>query len=95
MAEKVEAATATAVPTIVPSPNERDASPVRAASPVRQESNIFLNVHGTLLTLDNGRAFPRNSVMRLTPAEVARFKKVEATTKQRFIVAHPGPAHND
>jgi len=57
-------------------------------------ADVFLNVHGTLLTLDNGRGFPRGGVMRLTPAEVARFKRAEAATKQRLIVPHPGPPHN-
>jgi hypothetical protein len=57
-------------------------------------TDVFQNVHGTLLTLDNGRAFSRGSVMRLTPTEVERFRRIEAITKQRFIIPHPGPAHN-
>ena len=70
-------------------------APANVAQVARPKpTDVFQNVHGTLLTLDNGRAFSRGSVMRLTPAEVERFRRIEAITKQRFIIPHPGPAHN-
>ena len=76
------------------SSSAQNATPNPKAAASTPAADVFLNVHGTLLTLDNGRGFPRGGVMRLTPAEVARFKRAEAATKQRFIVPHPGPPHN-
>ncbi|HEY6329255.1 MAG TPA: hypothetical protein VI756_07955 [Blastocatellia bacterium] len=84
----------TKVPTAAKEPESVSAAPAPSTTAVRPPANIFLNVHGTLLTLDNGRAFPRNSVMQLTAAEVERFRRAEAATRQRFIVPHSGPAHN-
>ncbi len=70
-------------------------APAAAAEVKVSKVPAFMNVHATTLMLDNGLLFLPGKVMRLTPAEIERFKRAEASTHERFIHLHPGPAEND
>jgi len=45
----------------------------------------YRNISPMLLTLDDGRHFPRNSIAELTPAEVERFEGAVRNTGRAHI----------
>jgi hypothetical protein len=55
------------------------------ADAVTPPSPKYRNISTTLLTLDSGKHFPRNSVEALTDAEVGRFQQAERNSGNRHI----------
>lgn len=64
-------------------PPVTDAAPTKStAAPAKSK---YRNISSTLLTLDDGSHFPRNTIAELTTAEVERFQQAERNSRSRHI----------